>query len=57
MVNAVLCGLAAAALCVLPATVATPAHAAETLPLAQAIDSLPVSTESRDGYSRDKFRH
>ncbi|MDQ1042015.1 HNH endonuclease family protein [Streptomyces sp. V4I2] len=57
MVNAVLRGLAAVALAVLPATVSTPAHAAETLPLAEAVASLPVATESRDGYSRDKFRH
>ncbi|WP_435217077.1 HNH endonuclease family protein [Streptomyces sp. bgisy034] len=57
MVNAVLRSLAAAALAVLPVTVSTPAHAAQTLPLAEAVASLPVATESRDGYSRDKFRH
>ncbi|MFE9018142.1 HNH endonuclease family protein [Streptomyces sp. NPDC007808] len=58
MVNAVLRGLAAAALAVLPAvTFSAPAHAAETLPLADAIAVLPVATESRDGYSRDRFRH
>ncbi|MGW0731728.1 HNH endonuclease family protein [Streptomyces sp. NPDC002851] len=57
MIKPVLRGLAAAALAVLPATVSTPAHAAETLPLAEAVANLPVATESRDGYSRDKFRH
>ncbi|SDP62114.1 Protein of unknown function [Streptomyces sp. cf386] len=57
MVNAVLRGLAAVALAVLPASVSAPAHAAETLPLAEAVAGLPVATESRDGYSRDKFRH
>lgn len=57
MIKAVLRGLAAAALAVLPATVSTPAHAAETLPLAEAVASLPVVTESRDGYDRNKFRH
>lgn len=58
MVKAVLRRLAAAAaLAVLSATVSTPTHAAETLPLAEAVASLPVATESRDGYDRDKFRH
>lgn len=57
MVNAVLRGLAAVALAVLPAIVSTPAHAAETLPLTEAVTSLPVAIESRDGYDRNKFRH
>jgi hypothetical protein len=58
MVNAALRSLAAAALAVLPAvTFAAPTHAAETLPLSDAIAALPVATESRDGYSRDRFRH
>ncbi|MEV7003884.1 HNH endonuclease family protein [Streptomyces sp. NPDC093982] len=57
MINAVLRGLTAAALVVLPATFTTTAHAAETLPLTEAIAHLPVATESRDGYDRDKFRH
>ncbi|MFE7277252.1 HNH endonuclease family protein [Streptomyces sp. NPDC057623] len=57
MVNAVQRGLAAAALCVLPAIVPAPAHAAETLPLTEAVAVLPVATESRDGYDRNKFRH
>ncbi|MFC9131927.1 HNH endonuclease family protein [Streptomyces sp. NPDC057099] len=56
MVKAVLRGLAAA-LVVLSATVSSPAHAAETLPLSEAVDILPLGTESRDGYSREKFRH
>jgi hypothetical protein len=58
MVNAVLRGLAAAALAVLPVLAGlTPAHAAQTLPLADTIATMPVATESRDGYTRDKFRH
>ncbi|MEU8851918.1 HNH endonuclease family protein [Streptomyces sp. NPDC048564] len=57
MVNAVLRGLAAAVLAVLPAIASTPAHAAESLPLAEAVADLPVATESRDGYDRSKFRH
>ncbi|CAM5559559.1 HNH endonuclease family protein [Streptomyces purpurascens] len=56
MVNAVLRGLVAA-LVVLSATLSSPAHAEETLPLPDAVDSLSLGTESRDGYSRDKFRH
>ncbi|GAA4066520.1 hypothetical protein GCM10022233_47020 [Streptomyces shaanxiensis] len=55
--RAVLRSLTAAALAVLPVTASTPAHAAETLPLSEAVARLPVATESRDGYSRDKFRH
>jgi hypothetical protein len=47
----------AAALVVLSATVSSPAHAAEPLPLSEAVAQLPLRTESRDGYSRDKFRH
>ncbi|MER6153701.1 HNH endonuclease family protein [Streptomyces hirsutus] len=57
MLNTVLRGLAAASLAVLPLTVPTPAHAAETLPLTEAVATLPVDTESRDGYDRDAFRH
>ncbi|MER5995684.1 HNH endonuclease family protein [Streptomyces viridosporus] len=57
MLTAVLRGLAAAALAVLPLTLPAPAHAAETLPLAEAVTRLPVDTESRDGYDRNAFRH
>ncbi|MFF4888122.1 HNH endonuclease family protein [Streptomyces nigra] len=57
MVNVVLRGLAAAALAVMPVFAPAPAHAAETLPLADAVAGLPVALESRDGYNRDKFRH
>lgn len=57
MIKAVLRGLAAVALAVLPATIPTPAHAAETLPLTEAVATLPVALESRDGYDRNKFRH
>ncbi|WOT40603.1 HNH endonuclease family protein [Streptomyces coeruleorubidus] len=56
MVKAVLRGLAAA-LVVLSATVCSPAHAAETLPLSEAVGRLPLGTESRDGYTRSSFRH
>ncbi|MFB7900546.1 HNH endonuclease, partial [Streptomyces xiamenensis] len=50
----------AVTLAALPATLFTPAHAdtapaAETLPLAEAIDRLPVADEIRDGYSRSAF--
>jgi hypothetical protein len=57
MLKAVLRGLAAASLTVLPLTVSAPAHAAETLPLSEAVADLPVRTESRDGYDRGAFRH
>lgn len=57
MVKAVQRGLAAVSLAVLPATVSAPAHAAETLPLTEAVVSLPVGTESRDVYDRNKFHH
>lgn len=57
MLNSVLRGLAAASLALLPLTAPPPAHAAETLPLAEAVTRLPVDTESRDGYDRDAFRH
>ena len=57
MLKALLRGLAAASLTVLPLTVSAPAHAAQTLPLAEAVAALPVGTESRDGYVRDAFRH
>ncbi|MFC5220463.1 HNH endonuclease family protein [Streptomyces coerulescens] len=57
MAKAVLRGLAAAVLAVLPAVTSAPAHAAQSLPLADAVADLPVATEIRDGYSRDKFRH
>ncbi|MFE1460545.1 HNH endonuclease family protein [Streptomyces nigra] len=56
MVTSVLRAVAAA-LVVLSATVSSPAHAAETVPLPDAVDRLRLGTESRDGYSRDKFRH
>lgn len=47
----------AAALAILPLTMTTPAHAIETVPLAQAVDSLPLAAESRDGYVRTAFKH
>ncbi|MGW3382005.1 HNH endonuclease family protein [Streptomyces albogriseolus] len=57
MLTAALRGLAAASLALLPLTVPAPAHAGETLPLAEAVARLPVEAESRDGYARDSFRH
>lgn len=57
MLTTVLRGLAAASLAALPFTVSSPVHAAETLPLAEAVTRLPVDTESRDGYNSDAFRH
>lgn len=57
MVTSVLRGLAAASLAVLSVAASTPAHAAETLSLAEAVTRLPVATESREGYDRDAFRH
>ncbi|MEW2184974.1 HNH endonuclease family protein [Streptomyces cellulosae] len=49
--------LAAVSLAVVPLTASSPAHAAETLPLTEAVTRLPVVAESREGYSRDAFRH
>ncbi|MET8601323.1 HNH endonuclease family protein [Streptomyces althioticus] len=57
MLTTVLRGLAAASLAVLPLTASSPASAAETLPLAEAVTRLSVEAESRDGYDRDAFRH
>lgn len=42
-------GLAAASLTALPLIVSAPAHAAETLPLSEAVAGLPLGTESRTG--------
>ncbi|MFF9045117.1 hypothetical protein [Streptomyces parvulus] len=57
MVISVLRGLAAASLAILPVAASTPAHAAETLPLTEAVTRLPVATESREGYDHDAFSH
>ncbi|MFD0055924.1 HNH endonuclease family protein [Streptomyces sp. NPDC127168] len=57
MLKTMLRGLAAASLAVLPLTISTPAHAADTLSLTDAISALPVADESRAGYDRDAFRH
>ncbi|MEV5513887.1 HNH endonuclease family protein [Streptomyces flaveolus] len=57
MLKAVLRGLAAASLAVLPLTVPAPVHAADTLSLTEAVAALPVADESREGYDRDAFRH
>jgi hypothetical protein len=47
----------AAALVALPLTAPAPAHAAEVLPLARAVASLPLAAESRAGYERTAFKH
>ncbi|GGV90754.1 HNH endonuclease family protein [Streptomyces massasporeus] len=57
MRTALLRGLPAALLTVLSLTAAPPAQAAETVPLAGAVASLPLATESRDGYTREAFKH
>jgi hypothetical protein len=55
---------AAAAVLALPALLLSPSASAApiqpdtvTLPLQDAVTSLPVAQESRDGYQRDAFRH
>ncbi|MGW0734517.1 HNH endonuclease family protein [Streptomyces sp. NPDC002851] len=57
MIKTLLHAATAAALAVLPLTMTAPAHAAETLPLAEAAASLPLAAESRDGYRRSSFKH
>ncbi|MFE3678689.1 HNH endonuclease family protein [Streptomyces griseus] len=57
MITKSLRGLAAAALAVLPLLSATPAQAAVALPLADAIQELPLAAESREGYQRTSFKH
>ena len=57
MTQAIVRGLAALAFLLFPLAGPAPAHAAETLPLAAAVDSLQPAVESRDGYSRSAFRH
>ncbi|MFD0371132.1 HNH endonuclease family protein [Streptomyces sp. NPDC127114] len=56
-------GIAALTLALTPLAVPASAHAAvapgaaRTLPLTYAIDQIPVTDESRAGYTRDKFKH
>lgn len=57
MITNALRGLAAAALAILPMLAATPAQSAETLPLAEAVQRLPLAAESREGYQRTSFKH
>ncbi|MCX4231820.1 HNH endonuclease family protein [Streptomyces ortus] len=57
MIKSALRGLAAAALIVLPYAAAPPAHAAQSVPLAAAVERLTVGTESREGYQRTSFKH
>ncbi|WPP32260.1 HNH endonuclease family protein [Streptomyces sp. CL7] len=57
MIKALMRGLTATALALTPLASSAPVHAAETLPLEEAVASLPPAVESRDGYSRSAFRH
>ncbi|MFE8910876.1 HNH endonuclease family protein [Streptomyces globisporus] len=57
MITTTLRGLAATALAFLPLLAAAPAQAAEPLPLADAIEQLPLAAESREGYQRSSFKH
>jgi hypothetical protein len=57
MRTALLRGLPAALLTVLSLTTGTPAHAAQTIPLTEAVAGLSLATESRDGYTREAFKH
>ncbi|MEV6437223.1 HNH endonuclease family protein [Streptomyces anulatus] len=57
MITKTVRGLAAAALAVLPLLSAAPAQAVEALPLAYAVQQLPLAAESREGYERTKFKH
>lgn len=57
MITTTLRGLAATALTVLPLLAAAPAQAAKPLPLAEAIQQLPLAAESRAGYQRSSFKH
>ncbi|WP_274036407.1 HNH endonuclease family protein [Streptomyces sp. MMBL 11-1] len=57
MITTTLRGLAATALAVLPLLAAAPAQAAEPLPLAEAVQQLPLAAESREGYQRSSFKH
>ncbi|MEU7736581.1 HNH endonuclease family protein [Streptomyces griseus] len=57
MITKTVRGLAAAALAVLPLFSAAPAQAAVALPLADAIQELPLAAESREGYQRTSFKH
>ncbi|MFI1189739.1 HNH endonuclease family protein [Streptomyces californicus] len=57
MITTTVRGLAATALTVLPLLGTTPAQAAEPLPLADAVQQLPLAVESREGYQRSSFKH
>ncbi|MFF9870519.1 HNH endonuclease family protein [Streptomyces sp. NPDC013953] len=57
MISALKRAAMAATAAVLPLTLSSPAQAAETLPLGAAVQQLDVADESREGYTRDKFKH
>ncbi|MBT2508535.1 HNH endonuclease [Streptomyces sp. ISL-98] len=57
MIKNLLRAATAAALAILPVTMSPSAHAAEMLPLSVAVHQLDLADESREGYTRDKFRH
>lgn len=51
-------GCTALALTLVPlVTAAAPARALEAVPLADAIERLPVAVEDRTGYTRTSFKH
>ncbi|MEU5772755.1 HNH endonuclease family protein [Streptomyces venezuelae] len=63
MFKTTLRGITAAALVALPVLAAAPAHSASSglepqrLTLSEAIEALPLATESREGYVRTAFKH
>ena len=57
MIKTLLHVATAAAFTVLPLTMTTSAHAAEAVSLSEAVASLPLAAESRDGYQRTSFKH
>ncbi|MCX4618002.1 HNH endonuclease family protein [Streptomyces viridodiastaticus] len=57
MIRSMVRSLAALSVLLVPLAGPGSARAAETLPLAEAVASLPSAVESRDGYDRSAFRH
>ncbi|TXS52757.1 HNH endonuclease family protein [Streptomyces sp. t39] len=57
MITNLVRGLTALTLALAPLTTAAPAQALETVPLADAVELLPVVVEERTGYTRTSFKH
>ncbi|MBM9624746.1 HNH endonuclease family protein [Streptomyces zhihengii] len=57
MITNLLRGITALTLALAPLTIAAPAQALETVPLADAVELLPVVVEDRTGYTRSSFKH